>query len=274
MELQRSFYCILAFMLLHACLPFCLERVTEGALSPEAIVVAVNGISRDTVSLARRYPSLPNIPEAHLARVNDIPGHENLCNAAYNSPSSLAVGFRAQYPDWPSLLAFGPQVVLNRDGSEVKGMPIMVVAIGADHAGFIMKNRIVDFLRGANLVGDLEVIDLGTHGEDPVDYPDYARIVGLAVQTGSADRGILICGSGVGASVAANKLAGVRAAICHDTYSAHQGVEHDNLNVLVLGARVVGGALAEELVTTFLGARFSGDERHVRRLKKVEALEH
>ena len=121
---------------------------------------------------------------------------------------------------------------------------------------------------------DLEVLDLGTHGEEPVDYPDYAQMVGKAVQSGSAERGILICGSGVGASVAANKIAGVRAAICHDTYSAHQGVEHDDLNVLVLGARVIGTALAEELVTVFLGARFSGDARHVRRLEKVKAMEN
>ncbi|MDX1764985.1 MAG: ribose 5-phosphate isomerase B, partial [bacterium] len=116
----------------------------------------------------------------------------------------------------------------------------MIVAIGADHAGFALKERMAPLLRSR----DLEVLDLGTHGEEPVDYPDYAQMVGKAVQSGSAERGILICGSGVGASVAANKIAGVRAAICHDTYSAHQGVEHDDLNVLVLGARVIGTALA------------------------------
>lgn len=151
-----------------------------------------------------------------------------------------------------------------------KGVQKMVVAIGADHAGFAMKKRIAAFLRG----GAFEVVDLGTHDTEPVDYPDYARAVGLAVQAGSADRGILICGSGVGASVAANKLAGVRAAVCHDTYSAHQGVEHDDLNVLALGARVIGAALAEEVVTAFLGARFSGDPRHVRRLNKVKSMEN
>ncbi|MGH7534278.1 MAG: RpiB/LacA/LacB family sugar-phosphate isomerase, partial [Gemmatimonadales bacterium] len=117
------------------------------------------------------------------------------------------------------------------------------------------------------------VLDLGTRGPAPVDYPDFAEAVGLAVRDGRAERGIVICGSGVGASVAANKIPGVRAGLCHDTYSAHQGVEHDDMNVLVLGGRVIGWEVAKELVTAFLGARFSGEERHRRRLDKVLALE-
>jgi RpiB/LacA/LacB family sugar-phosphate isomerase len=124
-------------------------------------------------------------------------------------------------------------------------------------------------------VGELvhTVVDLGTNSEAPVDYPDYAAAIGHAVLEGAAERGVLICGSGVGASVAANKLKGIRASICHDTYSAHQGVEHDDMNVLVLGARVIGPALGRELATAFLHATFSGEERHVRRLNKVKALE-
>ncbi len=118
-----------------------------------------------------------------------------------------------------------------------------------------------------------QVLDLGTGSTDPVDYPDFAEAVGLALSEGRADRAVLICGSGVGASVAANKHPGIRAGLCHDTYSAHQGVEHDDMNVLVLGARVIGPALAAELVRNFLGAKFSGEERHVRRLGKVKAIE-
>jgi len=117
------------------------------------------------------------------------------------------------------------------------------------------------------------VLDVGTHSTAPVDYPDYAEAVGNAVLDGRAERAVLICGSGVGASVAANKLPGIRAGLCHDTYSAHQGVEHDDMNVLVLGSRVIGTELARELVRAFLGATFSGEERHRRRLAKVVALE-
>jgi RpiB/LacA/LacB family sugar-phosphate isomerase len=117
------------------------------------------------------------------------------------------------------------------------------------------------------------VLDLGTDGPAPVDYPDFVEKVGLAMREGRADRGILICGSGVGASVAANKMPGVRAGLCHDTYSAHQGVEHDDMNVLVLGGRVIGVAMARELVASFLGARFTDEERHRRRLAKVAMLE-
>jgi RpiB/LacA/LacB family sugar-phosphate isomerase len=118
-----------------------------------------------------------------------------------------------------------------------------------------------------------EVLDVGAFNENPSDYPDFAEAVGQAVLDGRAERGVLICGSGVGASVAANKLIGIRAGMCHDTYSAHQSVEHDNINVLVLGSRVIGEKLAEDLVKAFLGAKFTNEERHVRRLAKVHAIE-
>jgi RpiB/LacA/LacB family sugar-phosphate isomerase len=146
----------------------------------------------------------------------------------------------------------------------------MRIAIGADHGGFSLKENIVASLQEEGH----EAVDVGAHTLDPTDdYPDFARAVGLAVQRGDAERGIIICGSGVGACVAANKLRGIRAGICHDTYSARQGVEHDDMNVLCLGARVVGVELARELVRAFIGAQFSGAERHVRRLAKVTAME-
>ena len=146
----------------------------------------------------------------------------------------------------------------------------MRVAIGCDHAGFALKNEIGEKLRASGH----EVMDVGAHSYVATDdYPDFAKAVGEAVLAGRAERGVLICGSGVGASVAANKLPGIRAGLCHDGYSAHQGVEHDNMNVLVLGSRVIGSALAEDLVRNFLGAIFSNEERHVRRLNKVKALE-
>jgi RpiB/LacA/LacB family sugar-phosphate isomerase len=145
----------------------------------------------------------------------------------------------------------------------------MRIAFASDHAGFKLKQ---DLVKNFGALGHT-VLDLGTNSEDPVDYPDYAAAIGYAVLDGAAERGVLICGSGVGASVAANKLRGIRAAVCHDTYSAHQGVEHDDMNVLVLGSRVIGLELAHELVTAFLHATFSGAERHVRRLNKVKALE-
>jgi len=145
----------------------------------------------------------------------------------------------------------------------------MKVVIGSDHAGFQLKNAMSDVLRS---MGN-DVLDVGAFNENPSDYPDFAEAVGRAVLDGKAERGVLICGSGVGASVAANKLPGIRAGMCHDTYSAHQGVEHDNINVLVLGSRVVGVALAHDLLTAFMGAKFSNEERHVRRLAKVKALE-
>ncbi|MEW6348896.1 MAG: ribose 5-phosphate isomerase B [Thermodesulfobacteriota bacterium] len=145
----------------------------------------------------------------------------------------------------------------------------MKIAIGGDHAGFSLKEEIKANLR----VGGYEVIDKGTHSEESVDYPDFAGAVAEAVRIGEAERGIILCGSGVGACIAANKIKGVRASVCHDTYSAHQGVEHDDMNVLCLGARIVGPSLALELVRTFLAARFTREERHMRRLGKVLALE-
>lgn len=146
----------------------------------------------------------------------------------------------------------------------------MKVAVGSDHAGFPLKLEMVELLRRAGHT----VVDVGTHSTEPVDYPDSAAAVGRVVTSGEAERAVLVCGSGVGASVAANKIKGVRAAICHDVYSAHQGVEHDDMNVLVLGGRIIGPALAAELVTAFIGARYTGEERHARRLAKVIALEN
>ena len=145
----------------------------------------------------------------------------------------------------------------------------MRIVVGSDHAGYILKQEVAEALRQAGH----EVLDVGTNSTAPVDYPDSAEAVGKAVMDGRAERGVLICGSGVGASVAASKLPGIRAAVCHDTYSAHQGVEHDDMNVLVLGGRIIGPALAMELVRVFVAARFTGEERHVRRLAKVKALE-
>jgi len=143
------------------------------------------------------------------------------------------------------------------------------ICVGSDHAGYSLKQEVAAALRAEGH----EVVDVGTHSTAAVDYPDSAEAVGQAVTDGRAERAVLICGSGVGASVAANKLPGVRAAICHDAYSAHQGVEHDDMNVLVLGGRIIGPALAHELVRAFVGARFTNEERHVRRLAKVKALE-
>ncbi len=145
----------------------------------------------------------------------------------------------------------------------------MRVAIAADHAGFELKEH----LTGAVAAAGHAVTDLGTHSDDPVDYPDYAAAVARAVVSGKAERGIIVCGSGAGASIAANKIRGVRCALAHDTYSAHQSVEHDDANMLALGSRVVGPLLAEEIAITFLAAHFTGDERHVRRLQKIEDLE-
>ena len=143
------------------------------------------------------------------------------------------------------------------------------IAVASDHAGFSLKEEIVRFLKQEKV----EVLDLGTHDTQPVDYPDVAKRIGSALIEERAKKGILICGSGVGASVAANKIRGIRAGLCHDTYSAHQGVEHDDMNILCLGARVVGVEVAKELVAAFLKATFSGDERHVRRLNKVKEIE-
>jgi ribose 5-phosphate isomerase B len=146
----------------------------------------------------------------------------------------------------------------------------MRFAVAADHAGFPLKDRVIGVLRDLGH----EVRDLGTNSPDqPDDYPDFAASVAGALREGTADRAVLICGSGVGASIAANKAPGIRAAVCHDTYSAHQGVEHDDMNVLCIGSRVVGEALTAELVRAFAGAAFSGEERHVRRLRKILAIE-
>ena len=148
----------------------------------------------------------------------------------------------------------------------------MRVAFAADHAGAALKDELRRRLAAADL--GHEIADLGGDGLDPLDdYPDFAARLGYAVRDGEADRGILICGSGVGASVAANKIRGIRSAVCHDTYSAHQGVEHDDLNVLCLGSEIIGPELAGELVRTFLAARFDGGERYVRRLQKIQVLE-
>lgn len=143
------------------------------------------------------------------------------------------------------------------------------IAIGADHAGYVLKDEVGRILEGAGF----DVLDLGTNGPESVDYPDFAAAVGRAVQDGRAWRGVVVCGSGAGACIAANKLTGIRAALAHDTYTAHQAVEHDDANVICMGARIIGGALAEEIVLAFTKARFTGEERHQRRLDKVNALE-
>jgi RpiB/LacA/LacB family sugar-phosphate isomerase len=145
----------------------------------------------------------------------------------------------------------------------------MRVVLGSDHAGFDMKQKILAHVEGLGH----QVLDVGAHNSSPTDYPDYAEAVGMAIISNEADRGILICGSGVGASVAANKIPGIRAGVCHDCYSARQGVEHDNMNVLVMGSRVIGLELARNLAEIFLDAQFSCEERHVRRLAKLLKLE-
>jgi ribose 5-phosphate isomerase B len=146
----------------------------------------------------------------------------------------------------------------------------MRVAVAFDHRGVKLRERVLEEVVRAGH----EPVDLGTDAPEPrIDYPDKAREIGGAIRNGDAERGIFVCGSGVGASVAASKLAGIRAAICHDTYSAHQGVEHDDMNVLCLGSEVIGPELTGELVRTFLGAKFDGGERYVRRLEKIEEME-
>jgi ribose 5-phosphate isomerase B len=145
----------------------------------------------------------------------------------------------------------------------------MRVALGADHAGFEMKQD----LRAALSARGHEVVDVGTHSTDPVDYPDYAQAVITAMQEGRSERGVLVCGSGAGVSIAANKFPGIRASVCHDGYTAHQAVEHDDMNVLCLGARVVGINVAREIVEAFLGATFSAEDRHQRRVNKVKDIE-
>jgi ribose 5-phosphate isomerase B len=143
------------------------------------------------------------------------------------------------------------------------------VAIGADHGGFKLK----DFLAGYLARSGFEVLDMGAHDDEPSDYPDLARAVSEAVASGRAERGIIVCGSGVGACVAANKFPGIRASVCHDTYTARQGVEHDDMNVLCLGGRVIGPELAREIVSKFLGAKFLGEEKYLKRLEKLRQIE-
>jgi ribose 5-phosphate isomerase B len=145
----------------------------------------------------------------------------------------------------------------------------MIIAIGADHGGFVLKEDLVVFLQGLGH----EVHDLGAYNNEPSDYPDFARAVSRDILVNNAERGILICGSGVGAGIAANKFPGIRAATCHDSFSAHQGVEDDNMNVLCLGARVIGHELAKEITKIWISAKFSGADRHRRRLSKIEQIE-
>jgi len=145
----------------------------------------------------------------------------------------------------------------------------MRIAVATDHAGFTLKQTVLATVRSLGH----EAIDLGTHDTSSVDFPDYAARVGRAIQKGEAERGILLCGSGVGVCIAANKLRGIRASTCHDTYSAHQGVEHDGMNVLCLGARIIGEALAAELIGAFLGATFQEEDRFMRRVHKIDLLE-
>ena len=146
----------------------------------------------------------------------------------------------------------------------------MIVAVGADHAGFALKSEIVDWLREEGH----QVNDLGAFNLDPDDdYPDFALSVASSIQSGRADRGIIICGSGIGATIVANKVTGIRAGTCHDTYSARQGVEHDDMNVICMGARVIGSEVAKEVVLAFVAATFSGEDRHMRRVEKIRKLE-
>ena len=145
----------------------------------------------------------------------------------------------------------------------------MKIAVASDHAGFPLKEKVRDYVRDLGHT----VEDLGAYDTSPVDYPDFAEAIADAIRSKRAERAVLLCGSGVGASVAANKFAGIRAGLCHDTYSAHQGVEHDHMNVLVLGSRVIAEHLAYELVLAYLGAKESQEERHLRRLAKIEAIE-
>ncbi len=145
----------------------------------------------------------------------------------------------------------------------------MKIAVACDHAGFPLKDEVISTIEQSGN----EVVDLGTYSLEPVDYPDYAEKAGRAILQGQADRAVVICGSGVGASIAANKMHGIYACVCHDTYSAHQGVEHDNMNVLCLGGRIIGGELAKEIVKAYLNANFSGETRHLRRVTKIHELE-
>ncbi len=145
----------------------------------------------------------------------------------------------------------------------------MKIAIGSDHAGFVLKTEVLEVVRKAGY----EVLDVGTYATDPVDYPDFAYKVGKAIQEGKVERGITICGSGIGACITSNKMKGIYAGICHDTYSAHQGVEHDGMNVLCMGARIIGSELANEIVLSFLNASVEQAERHQKRRRKIHEIE-
>jgi ribose 5-phosphate isomerase B len=145
----------------------------------------------------------------------------------------------------------------------------MKVAVACDHAGFPLKSMVIETVTAMGH----EVVDLGTNNTESVDYPDYAQKIGKEIQSGACTRGLLICGSGIGACIAANKIRGIYASVCHDSYSAHQGVEHDQMNVLCLGARIVGSEIAREIVISFLSAQFIAEERHVRRTKKIQSME-
>lgn len=145
----------------------------------------------------------------------------------------------------------------------------MRIAVASDHAGFTIKDDVINIIQAAGH----EVLDLGTYSQEPVDYPDFAVKMGKTIIDNQADRGVLICGSGVGACIAANKIKGIYAGICHDTYSAHQGVEHDNMNVLCLGSRIVGIELVKEILKSYLAAKFDTEERFVRRFEKIQAIE-
>jgi len=146
----------------------------------------------------------------------------------------------------------------------------MRIAVACDHAGFPLKDEVISVIQSSGN----DVIDLGTYNQEPVDYPDYAEKAARAILQGQAERGVLICGSGVGACIAANKIKGIYACVCHDTYSAHQGVEHDNMNVLCLGGRIIGVEPAKEIVAAFLKAKFSQEERHKRRFSKIQDIEN
>ena len=169
----------------------------------------------------------------------------------------------AVYKSW-SIREFPQNIALKMSETELKK-----VAIGGDHAGFPMKGALIELLQ----TYDVEIIDCGTDSDDPCDFPDIAERVASELLHRRADRGILVCGSGVGVSVAANKIPGIRASLCHDSYSAHQGVEHDDMNVLCIGARVIGPALAEEVVRSFLSARYAPQPRHHQRVKKIAEIE-
>jgi len=197
-------------------------------------------------------------------------GRAHSCLTALSQGAFTIEGGRRQCRRPPRLLPLAVNAALSHSlRLQAYNAHNVRIAIGADHVGFALKAEIADWLKQEGY----EVLDLGTFGEARVDYPDFAQAVGSAIQRGLADRGILLCGSGVGMCIAANKMNGIRASVCHDTYSAHQGVEHDDMNVLVLGARIVGSALAEEIIRAFLSARFNGEARYVARLRKIERLE-